>query len=415
MEKRASAKGTGTTAGQAPSPARVVDFFAAALLSIVLMLVLDALTNSIDIEKFQWDFQYYIALARDGFAARPLVSPFVYRYATPLLVKGLASLGLSIEGGFRLLAYLGAFLQLMGVFAFVHWFTRSRKAAWVTLLVTGLSLFHLKFLLFDVYRPDHFAYALILLAAWLAFQRRFAPLLLVTLAASQFREFTILPLIAYLCSFAWMNLDRRTFRIQAALSALGLALALGLPRLLLPVSQDFQFVNLSADGLLRGALAVFILPRDINFLYSILSYLLPLLMLASLPQIRAAFDALTLEVRRFLLVYTALVLLLSFFGGTDFPRFATFLFLPQILLVGALSGAVRNRSLLLMLASVAVFNLLWLPVPLGSVEEYRDFYGGYHTKVTAVTAWRIAEMALFILLGRLAELGAPHLPLKTGS
>lgn len=409
MEKRASANGTGTTAGQAPSPARAVDFFAAALLSIVLMLVLDALTNSIDIEKFQWDFQYYIALARDGFEARPLVSPFVYRYPTPLLVKGLASLGLSIEGGFRLLAYLGAFLQLTGVFAFVHWFTRSRKAAWVTLLVTGLSLFHVKFLLFDVYRPDHFAYAFLLLTAWLAWQGRFVPLLLVTLAASQFREFTILPLIAYLCSFAWMNLDRRTFRIQAALSALGLALALGLPRLLLPVSQDFQFVSLSVDGLLRGLLAIFILPRDINFLYSLFSYLLPLLMIASPSQVRAAFRSFSPESRRFLLIYTALTLLLSFFGGTDFPRFATFLFIPQILLIGTLSGQVPNRSLLLMLPSIALFNLLWLPIPLGSMEEYRDFYGGYHTQVTAVTLWRIAEMSLLILLGRLVGRDAPQL------
>lgn len=395
-----------TVPNQSPA-SRTRDLATAALLAIILILALDALTNSIDIEKFNWDFQYYIAIARDGFDAQPLVSPFAYRYATPLIVKGLTWLGFSIEGGFRLLAYLGAFLQLVGVFAFTSWFSRSRKAAFLALLVTGFSLFHVKFLLFDVFRPDHFAYAFILLTTWLAFERRFVPLLLVTLAASQFREFTVLPLVAYLCSFAWMNPNRRAFHVQAALSALGLALVIGLPRLLLPVTEDVQFVNFAGDGLLRGLLAPFIALRDINFLYSIFSYLLPLLMIASLPQIQAAFRSLKLEVMRFLLVYTGLVLLLSFFGGTDFPRFATFLFLPQIILIGKLSDRVRNRALVFMLAGVAVFNLLWLPVPLDNMREYRDFYGGYHTQVTTVTIWRIVEMISFLMLGWLARHGLP--------
>lgn len=385
------------------------DYILAGILTIALIILLDALTNSIDPQGIQWDFRYYIDMARDGLSG-PLTSPFAYRYGTPLLVKVLTGLGLSIEGGFRLLAYLGAFTQLMGVFAFIGWFTRSRKAAYITLLVTGFSLFNVKFLLFDVFRPDHFAYAFILLATWLAFQRKFVPLLLVTLVASQFREFTVVPLIAYLCSFAWMETRRRTFIVQAGLSALGLALALGLPRLLLPVTEDFQFVSFSTNGLLNLVLAPFIPLRDLNFIFTVFGYLMPLLMIASLPHIWAAYKLLKLEVMRFLAVYTVLVLLLSFFGGTDFPRFATFLFIPQIILVGKLADKTRQWVLALMLVSTVIFNLLWLPVPLDSILAYRDFYGGYHTQVTLVTMWRIVELASFIALGWLLK---TYLPLPS--
>jgi len=375
------------------------DYLLAGILSVVLIGLLDLLTNHVDVTRFQWDFRYYIAMAQDGLNTPLLASPFVYRYATPLLVRMLTGLGLSIEGGFTLIAYLGAFLQLLGVFAFTGWLTASRKAAWVTMLVTGLSLFHVKFLLFDVFRPDHLAYAFILLATWLAAQRRFTPLLIVTLIASQFREFTIVPLIAYLFSFARTEPDRHKFYAQAGLSILGLALALGLPRLILPIEADFQFISLTPEGILRGVLAPFIITRDINFVYTLLSYLMPLWVAASIPQIQSAYRALPLDWRRFLAAYTGLVLLLSFFGGTDFPRFTTFLFIPQIVLLGALAEKTHNLVLVFMLIATAFFNLLWLPIPMDSMEAYRDFYGGYNGQVTLVTFWRILEMLVFVLFG----------------
>jgi hypothetical protein len=373
------------------------DFILAALLSIGLILTLDALTNSIDIEKFAWDFRYYITMAQDGFNARPFASPFVYRYATPLLVYAIHHwLGFSIESIFRGIAYLGTFLQLMGVFTFVD--VRSRKAAFIALLVIGFSLFHVKFLLFDVYRPDHLTYAFILLATYFAFQRKFIPLLIVTVVASQTREFAIIPLISYLCSFARTE-ERRSFLAQSWVSLLTLVLALGLPRLLIPVTMDFQFVSLTPDGLLRGLLAPLILTRDINFIYTLVAYLLPILMIASLSQIELAYSSLSDEIRKFLFVYTVLVIFFSFLGGTDFPRFATYLFVPQIILLGVLADKSSNFLMAIMLIAVFIFNLLWLPVPLSSVEAYRDFYGGYDVRLSASTLWRIVELVCFILLG----------------
>jgi len=140
------------------------------LLSISIVLGLDMLTNSIDTKKYAWDFVYYIAMAKDGFKAQSLASPFAYRYLTPLIVNGITKTSdLSIENGFLVIAYLGAILQLTGIFFFTNWLTKSRKGAWLAMLVTAFSLFNVKFLVFDIYRPDHLAYALILLQTYFAF------------------------------------------------------------------------------------------------------------------------------------------------------------------------------------------------------------------------------------------------------
>ena len=141
-------------------------------LSTSIVLGLDIITNTIDTKKYAWDFLYYIAMAKDGFNAQPLASPFAYRYLTPLIVNGITGISsLSIEHGFLLVAYLGAIAQLAGIFFFTNWLTNSRKGAYLAMLVTALSLFNIKFLLFDIYRPDHLAYALILLQTYFAFEK----------------------------------------------------------------------------------------------------------------------------------------------------------------------------------------------------------------------------------------------------
>src|SRR5258708_4412828 len=193
--------------------------FFAAMLAAALIAFIAALTNSIDIQKFQWDFIYYIAMAQNGFNT-PLASPFVYRYVTPLLVYEMThSFGLGLDDGFKVIAYLGSFLQLTGVFLFTRWFTRSLKGAYVALVITAFSLFNVKFLLFDIYRPDHLAYALILLQTCFAFKRKFFSLIITTLIASQIREFNLIPLLAYLFAFA-VRKDRRIFMREIAFSAL---------------------------------------------------------------------------------------------------------------------------------------------------------------------------------------------------
>jgi hypothetical protein len=368
-------------------------------LSTSIVFGLDLLTNSINTQKNAWDFLYYLAMARDGFHAQPMASPFAYRYLTPLSVNGISRIfGLSIENGFLVLAYFGGIVQLTGVFHFTNWLTKSRKGAYLAMLVTALSLFNVKFLLFDIYRPDHLAYALILLQTYFAFEKKFLPLLAITIVASQIREFNIVPLIAYLI-VSWNSEERSMVIRHIFFSALLLLPAIILPRLLIPVTENYQIVGLSQNGILTALFLPLMPAVDINFIFSLFAYLLPLLFLADIKTIKAALANLPTNQRQYLYAYTVLVMVLSFFGGTDFFRFATFLFLPQIILIGLIAPAISNLRIGLMLASMFIFNRIWMYFPDWDVEKYRDFYGGFSLRLNLSTFLRILECGLFLMLG----------------
>lgn len=369
----------------------------AALVALLLILGLDALTNFIDTTRNEWDFVYYLAMAKDGFHAGNLASPFAYRFLTPALANLLSQTGLSAESGFRLIAFFGAFAQLTGIFIFVRWLTQSARGAWIALFATAFSLFNVKFLLFDPFRPDHLAYGLILLQTYFAFERKFIPLLILTVIGSTIREFTLVPLFAHL--FMLAREDRITAAKQGVASALFILPAVLLPRLLIPVTEDFQIIGLSPDKLLNAVVLPFIPSFPINFIFSILAYFLPLFLLAGFKNIRAAFQKLPTGQRNYLTAYTALVLLLSFFGGTDFNRFATFLFLPQIILLGRLAPNIPFPKVVAACVCLFVFNRLWMHIPDWDVESYRDFYGGFALQLNAGTAYRYLELFAFGVLG----------------
>ena len=380
---------------------------AAATAAFLLAVLFDLSTNSLDTERFSWDFRYYVAMAEHGLTA-PMASPFAYRFLTPMLAGALSRLfQMPTVGGFMALAYFGAVLQQLAVFLFTRWYTRSQRGAWFAMLATAFSLFNVKFLLFDPFRPDHLAYALILLQAYFALTRRFAALLLTTIAGCQIREFNVIPLLAYLCMSMTALLpssdarSRRKAAVELLISLVGLAAALVLPRLLIPIEENFQFVSLSRDGMLRVVLAPFIPARDANFIYSLAAYLLPLLILASPGELVTAVRRIPPADRNFLGAYCAFVLIFSFLGGTDFYRFATYLLLPQSILAGTLAARRTKLTLLLVLAGVFIFNRLWLPFPMHDLESYLDFYGGSGTRFSAASGWRILELGALVGAGAL--------------
>jgi hypothetical protein len=367
-------------------------------ISFLLIIIIDLLTNTINTTQNQWDFTYYIALAKDGFNAKPLASPFAYRFFTPGLVHLLSLTGLSIENGFLVIAYFGAIAQLMGIFYFVQWLTKSNRGAWIALFVTAFSMFNIKFLVFDPFRPDHLAYALILLQTYFAFERRFLPLLILTIIGSTIREFTLVPLAAYLFMVAQDSKMRTLAAKQGLIAAILVLPAVFLPRYLIPVTENFQLIGLSTEGLLN-AIALFFIPSfPVNFIFSIIAYFLPLFLLANLTDVRTTFQQLPNSRRSYLIGYSVLVLILSFFGGTDYNRFATFLFLPQIILIGLLDQ-VSNTKLALTFFCLFIFNRLWMHIPDWDVQTYRDFFGGFALQLNLQTAYRYVELFLFIAIG----------------
>lgn len=385
----------------------------AAILSISLVALLGFLTNTLDIHKFSWDFRYYIGMAQHGLQP-PLASPFAYRYVTPLLAGALSRLaGTDIEAGFRALAYVGAFLQLFGIFVFTRWLARSTLGAYVAMFATAFSLFNVKFLMFDVYRPDHLAYPFILLQSYFALKRRFWPLLVSTLLASQIREFNVIPLMAYLGVLALerrhgaAGTKRREVLGPLLISAVSLGAAILIPRLIIPVAEDYQMASPTRDGILRILIAPLVLSRDANFAYTLLAYVMPVLILGGVNQISSVLRLLRGPTGSYLWIYSVFVLAFSFLGGTDFFRFATFLFMPQVILLAMLAQRTRPAMIAFTLGVMLVFNRIWLPFPMNDAVTYVDFYGGWGTQFDAASALRLLECLAFIGLGYLVRRSLP--------
>ena len=273
------------------------------------------------------------------------------------------------------------------------------------MLVTAYSLYHVKFLLFDTFRPDHLAYPLILLQVYLAMTGRFWPLWVVTLISCQIREFNALPLVAFSMASVWavreceQRARKRAVYQQALISAVGLVFALVLPRLLIPVAEDFQFVSFTRDGLLRAALAPFILARDANFIYSVVAYALPVLMLASPRQLGLGLSAALPWNRTFLGIYGAV--------GSDpeLPRrhgllpISSYLLPLMALALAKLADRCTLSETLVMLAAVIIFNRIWLPFPNTELDQYLDFYGASGTRFNLTSVLRIGELTIFLAVG----------------
>jgi hypothetical protein len=209
-------------------------------------------------------------------------------------------------------------------------------------------------------------------------------------------------LIAYLFAFARIE-GRKTFLLQTGISALLLLPAIILPRVLIPVTENYQIVGLSKEGIITALTLPFIPTIDINFIFSILAYLLPLLVLADIKSIRLAFSSLPNEWQVYLRVYIILVLILTFLGGTDFFRFTTFLFLPQVVLIGLLAGQASNLQIGIMLLVTFIFNRIWLPFPIWDKEKYLDFYGAFSLRLNWNTFFRFLEGIAFIATGFLVR------------
>lgn len=387
------------------------DILLALAVACVLVLGIDLITNSLDTLKFTWDFKYYIGITEHGFNAKPLISPFAYRYPTPFLAAGfIAVLHVTIEQAYRMIAYMGGILQLFSVFLIVYHFFKSTKAAFLAMLVVAFSLMNLKFLLFDVYRPDHLAYAFVTLGLYFALTQRFYLLLITSCIAVQFREFGILPLFSYflylLYTKQWKVILRYTIPTAAALFV-----AIVLPRMLIPITDTIQFVN-SDSGTKHNRLLRYLLSpkRNLNFIFNIVAYFLPLLMVITKERWKKIKSEMPEGFVPLLFCYTAFVTFLSFIGGGDLGRFVTYYFITQALLIGALYKHLSTAEIIAMLIATLVFNKIFLEIPMTDIDHYLDFYSGFSTRVNAVTFYRFGEIALWMAVGQLVRKYAPTKP-----
>ena len=366
--------------------------------SIAVVILIDILTNGIT-EKLLFDSNIYIGMAEHGFAPELLISPFIYRYAAPFLT-GITHqfTDLSIYKSFKVITYMGAIGELLGVFLIVRHLTKSEKSAYIGMLSVAFSLYNLKYPLYDVYRPDILAYPIILISTWLAFKDYFFPLLLTTMIGLQFREFTIAPLLAYLATKLQGERSKTLIR-NVTISIIGLVIAIGVPRLLIPVIEHAEAVQLSPMAFGQVIQLLSLWPRTINIVYIVLAYFLPLLILYRGPQLRNALEKISIEQIRCLAYYSGTVFLLLVIGGTDLDRFATYFFLPLAVLTGLLAKNQSFIKILLVLIIQIIFNRIWLPFPVWDFDLIISFYSGWSNVINTASLWRFAELIALAVIG----------------
>jgi len=380
--------------------------------SLVLVIFIDILTNGVT-SKLLFDSNIYIGMAERGFARELRISPTVYRFVPPFLAGGLHHfLGLSIYKSFKVITYIGAFSQLLGVFLLVMHLTKSEKSACIGMMSVAFSLYNVKYPLFDVYRPDNLAYPIILIAAWLALKDHFLPLLLTTMIGLQFREFAIVPLLAYLATKLQHQFDRRWVG-NVMISMIGLFIAIGVPRLMIPAVEHAEAVQLSPTAISQVIGLLSLWPRNINIVYIVLAYFLPFLILYRRSQLRNALGEIPTEQVRYLVYYSGIVLLFVVVGGTDLERFATYFFLPLAVLTGFLAKNQSVSKLALVLLIQIIFNRIWLPFPVREFHLMVDFYAGWSNVINTASLWRFVELISLAILGNLLVHFQPSSPQKT--
>jgi hypothetical protein len=366
--------------------------------SIALVVLIDIFTNGIT-KKLLFDSNIYIGVAEHGFAPELRISPFIYRFVPPFLAGSIHRFaGLSIYKSFKVITYLGAVSELLGVFLVVRHLTKSEKSAYIGMLSVAFSLYNVKYLLYDVYRPDILAYPIILISTWLAFRDYFFPLLLTTMIGLQFREFAIAPLLAYLAAKLQGEVSKTSVR-NVTLSIIGLLIAIGLPRLLIPVVEHAEAVQLSPKAMGQVIQLLSMWPRNINIVYIVLAYFLPFLILYRRSQLRNALEELPLDQVRYLAYYSGTVLLLVIIGGTDLDRLATYFLLPLAVLTGLLAKNQSFIKILLVLTIQIIFNRIWLPFPVWDFDLIVNFYSGWSNVINAASLWRFAELIALAVIG----------------
>ena len=372
------------------------------LISIALTFVMDGLTNEVDTERYSWDFKRYINMAEDGILGNTdLVSPYAYRFLPPLIVRSITTtFGLSTDTGFRIVAYIGTVSQLFSIFLLARTLGFAFRTGIIVLLVMAFSMFNIKFLLFDIYRPDHLAYPLVTLAVYALIRRRIPLLLVTTLVGLQIREFLIIPALVYLVGLwsTWLRERSARIRTQAVLVTGLLFFAVLVPRLLIPVRASSQFVDplnnpRSLPTLITAPLNI---KRDINLVFVTAAYLLPSVLLCTRARGRDIAGRLK-PFNALLAVYTGCVLLLAMYGGTDLTRFVSYLFIPQLFVLGhLLEKKVSIVEAAYMLLAVFVFNRIMFQIPIWDLDAYLDCYGGYSDRVNISTLYRCAELLVYI-------------------
>ena len=402
-----------------PHRSRGRHYALALLLGLGLVAVLDLFTNSMP--EPLYDGAFYVQMSRTGLSdSRHLAAPFAYRPAVPMLVRALCEYtSLPVLAGYAIVTRVAAVSLLMLVFAMASSFGAGLRGSLVIMSAAALSLFHVKYPLYFSTLIDVEGFCLTLVATWTLLRRRYVACLLISCLGLFFKEFLLIPAVL-LVSALYLEHRRDPAHIRLPVvfgAALLVALCALAPRVLISVSMSEQFFDPIHHP--ETWTRLFTLPldfaRDLNIPYSLASYWLPTLLLVTPSRARRVWEELA-EIRLLLVLYLALMVLVSVYGGTNIMVFAAYTLPVQVVILARLCRCETSGvEIVFMLGAVLVFNRALLPIPeLGHdqavLNRHMDFYGGWASRVSLATALRSLELAAYVAAAGLLRVALARRP-----
>jgi hypothetical protein len=168
-----------------------------------------------------------------------------------------------------------------------------------------------------------------------------------------------------------------------------------IPRLFIDVTFTQQWIDPFNDpqSLKKLVTLLFDVPRDINIVYNLLAYFLPLMILFTPRRLAQAWRELG-PLRAWFVIYMGISMLAMLYGGADLERFASYFFIPQaLLLIPMLKRDVHLYEVLYLFGALIIFNRIMYLFPIWEFNAYLDFYTGYGDRVNLATALRFGEIA----------------------
>lgn len=307
-----------------------------------------------------------MAIARDGWLGNPnLIAPWAYRPLTPLAARAISDLlRQPLETGFAILSLSGMVALLTLVYVYARSFGASVRAGVIIMLVVWLSYYNVRFSLADIYRPDSWAYALVVLALLLLQRNQFGWCLVICAVGTLVREFVVVPAVLLSITLLMKMIRERSLRAAGWLVLTGIVMGavIILPRALIPVVSSAQVFDPqhNPQGTVYGLYQPLInWPRNTELLTAMVMYLLPVLLLITPARLRRVWKA--VEKHRWVLfLYIMLTFLLTMYGGSGVYRYISYLFVIQTVVLAAWLNDVTWPEVIWMLVVVALCNrLLW--------------------------------------------------------
>lgn len=376
-----------------------VQYVIVLIVSFLFIFMMDMLTIEVtEMQDYPFgDHEIYMNMVDEGIVGNPgLITPFAYRYGFTELVAVIKDYsGLSMYRSFKVLMYAGLLGQALLIYALTQKITPNFRASMAILAIVGFSFFNVRYSLFDPIRPEPLAFCFILISMLLIYHEKLFLATLVAIVGLNFREFMVAPLASIGILYLWELSKSRQLITVLKIGIIGIlsALVIIVPRLLIPISESYLIIR-SPIGILTTWFDVL---RHLNQVIAIASQMLPILLLMN----GARWAALKEKSPRLLyqlVPYMLITVLLSIYGGTDLPRFISYLIVPQIVLFAVMFKVELQRwEFIYVLISWFVYYRYWQNIPIEH-RAYLDYVGPYFNVITIYSAIHLLIIA-FSLIG----------------